>query len=109
MQPQTLQIAVFLLYIDAAFLLLYGAFASVIGLALISGSVGAGYGVANERRWGYGLAIAIAVLGLLPYGLLLLRGGNLFGSPVLGLMFAAAKFALLVHPQSRNYQRIWFK
>jgi len=23
--------------------------------------------------------------------------------------FAVAKFALLVHPQSRSYQRIWFK
>lgn len=109
MQPQTLQIAVFLLYIDAAFLVIYGAFASLFGMALIAGSVGAGFGVANERKWGYGLAVAIAGLGLLPYALLLLRGGNVLSAPVIGLMFAVAKFALLIHPQSRAYQRIWFK
>ena len=48
-QPQTLQIAVFLLYIHAVFGVLFGAFASLIGLALIAGSAGAGYGIANER------------------------------------------------------------
>ena len=28
---------------------------------------------------------------------------------LLGLMFAIALIALLLHPQSRDYQRIWFK
>src|SRR2546423_1401107 len=55
-QPQTLQIAVFLLYINAFFALLGGLF-SPIGLLLVAGGVGAGFGIANERKWGYGLGL----------------------------------------------------
>ena len=33
-----------------------------------------------------------------------LGGGNL-----ISLLFAIALVALLLHPQSRDYQRIWFK
>ena len=108
-QPQTLVIAVMLLYLDAVFLALFGGLFSPIGLLLIAGSVGAGYGIANERKWGYYLGIAIATLGLLPYVLLLLGRGSLLGTSLLNLLFAVAKFALLVHPQSRSYEKIWFK
>lgn len=102
-QPQTLQIAVFLLYIGAVFALLRG------GVLIAAGGAAAGYGIANEKKWGYGLGIAVA---LLPFLILLVVGSNftrvLRHDPI-GLMFDIALVALLVHPQSREYQRIWFK
>ena len=37
-------------------------------------------------------------------------GGDVFGFPlILTLLFDGALVALLLHPQSRDYQRIWFK
>ena len=111
-QPQTLYIAVILLYLDAGLAVLFGRVGSVIALALVAGAVAAGFGIANERKWGYWLGIAIAVLGLYPYLLVVLAGhlGLLFNVQVLiGLGFAIAKFALLAHPLSRSYYRIWFK
>ncbi len=110
-QPQTLVIAVMLMYLDAVFLaLLGGGLFSLIGLILIAGYVGAGYGIANEQKWGYYLGVAIAVLGLLPFLWDLLGGGSLLGGAgALDLLFAIAKFALLVHPMSRQYVKIWFR
>ena len=111
-QPQTLQIAVFLLYADAVIAVITGAIGSPIGLLLIGGGVAAGYGIANERKWGYWLGIAIAALGLYPYAWVMLNAGLaplLNGRVLLGLMIAVAKMVLLVHPMSRSYQRIWFK
>jgi hypothetical protein len=107
-QPQTLVIAVFLLYFDAVFTALFGGLFSPLGLVLIVGSVAAGFGIANERKWGYYLGIAIAVFFLLPFALSLLQNGTV-GNNIIGLAFAIAKFALLVHPQSRQYEKIWFK
>ena len=109
-QPQTLVIAVLLLYLDAAFgilSVLTGA-GGLLLIAIIVGSIAAGYGIANERKWGYWLGVAIAVLYLLPFILYLLQNGRL-SSNLIGLAFAIAKFALLIHPQSRDYERIWFK
>lgn len=111
-QPQTLQIAVFLLYAEAAIAVITGAIGTPLGLLLIAGAVAAGYGIANERNWGYWLGIAIAALGLYPYLWLMLQGGLgllLNGRVLLGLMVAVAKMVLLVHPMSRSYQKIWFK
>ena len=54
-QPQTLQIATMLLYLDAVF--------AFLGLLLLYavGYGAAGYGMANGKKWGYGLALAVAV------------------------------------------------
>jgi hypothetical protein len=97
-QPQTLQIAVLLLYINAVFGLLFGVLGTAFGVVLIVGGIGAGFGIANERRWGYVLGVVVAALNVL------LNLGT-----VVGLMFAVALVALLLHPQSRDYQRIWFR
>jgi hypothetical protein len=101
-QPQTLYMAVILLYINAAFLLLSG----FVLLPVAAGGVAAGYGIANEKKWGYGLGIAMAIL---PFVLQLLFLGNPFATSLINLMFEIALLALLLHPQSREYQRIWFK
>jgi hypothetical protein len=103
-QPQTLQIAVLLLYLNGIFALLFGGLFYALGLLIIVGSVGAGYGIANERKWGYGLGVAMA---LLPFVLMIVSGT--LGGGIINLLFEVALVALLLHPQSRDYQRIWFK
>ena len=111
-QPQTLHIVTILFYIDAVFALLGGGLASALGVILLAGSVAAGFGIANEFKWGYWIGVAIAVLGLLPYALLVLGGhiGLLFGARVLiGLGLAIARFVLLMHPMSQSYVKTWFK
>lgn len=109
-QPQTLQIAVILLYLNAVFLLLFGIFQGGLSrygliLALAQG-VGA-FGIANERKWGYWLGVAAATA-LLAFAVYQVRSGGL-GSNFLNLVLDVALFALLLHPQSREYRRIWFK
>jgi arginine exporter protein ArgO len=104
-QPQTLQIAVFLLYINAAFAVLFLQFLNPLGLILVVGGVAAGFGIANEKRWGYGLGLVMA---LFPFVFRLAVGGSLLGPSLINLMFEIALVALLLHPQSRDYQRIWF-
>ena len=111
-QPQTLQIAVFLLYINAVFGVLFGQAFSLLGLALVVGQAAAGFGIANERKWGYLLGVAAATFGLLPYVLYVTSHGigSIFSIGLLiNLLFPVALFALLLHPMSRDYQRIWFK
>jgi hypothetical protein len=104
-QPQTLQGAVMLCYITAVFgligLLLGGALYLVPTLLGIGG-----YGVANERRWGYVLAAVLAVLNVVTsvVGLVVAPGVG-----IINLLFAVVLAALLLHPQSRQYERIWFR
>jgi hypothetical protein len=134
-QPQTLYAAVFLLYMNAAFTLLFGlndapylpAYVKLTGespfdhgtsdmlvsltrLLVVAGGVAAGYGISNERKWGYKLGVGIAAL---PLAVLLYVCISYQVSPfdfrILPLLFNIAVFALLVHPQSREYERIWFK
>lgn len=98
--PQTLLMGTYLLYIEAFFgvvsVLLGGFF--LFGAALAAGAAAAGFGIANDRNWGYYLGIAVSALGVL------FNLGNM-----LGLIFAIAQIALLLHPMSRNYQKIWFR
>ena len=103
-QPQTLQIATLLLYVDAAF-----AFLALTSISLLFALAygGAGYGLANGKKWGYGLGIGVAALRLA----LLLYGSSIdvvLRVHTIELMFGVALLALLLHPQSREYQKIWF-
>jgi hypothetical protein len=106
-QPQTLQVAVFLLYINAVFAALFGGLGSLLGLVFTAGSAGAGFGIANERRWGYTLGLVVAFL---PFVLRIAFGGvgAVLGGSIINTMFEIALVALLLHPQSREYQKIWF-
>jgi uncharacterized membrane protein (DUF2068 family) len=110
-QPQTLYMATFLLYINAAFNVLFGAIFTAIGLVLVIGEVAGGFGIANEKRWGYYLGVGVATLGLLPILLTILANGvgSIFSvALILNALFPVALFALLVHPMSREDQKIWF-
>src|SRR5271155_2810610 len=106
-QPQTLQGAVIFSYVSAAFALLYlvlgaaGPWAILILLGLTA------FFIANERRWAYYAGAGLAILYLvaeLIYFVTVNR--SIFG--LLGVFFAGVLLALLLHPQSRAYEKIWF-
>jgi hypothetical protein len=114
-QPQTLYIATFLLYMEAVLQLIFGGLVSLLGPLFVIGyvvaGVAGGLGIANEKRWGYRLGVIAAVIGLLPLGVILMRNGvgAIFSLPlILNALFPVALFALLLHPMSREYQKIWF-
>ena len=106
-QPQTLVIATFLCYFDAVFGLLFGV-ATLTQLAITALLGAGGFGIANEKRWGYAVAVIGAVLQVIM--LVAVFGAALLTSTaVISLLFDGALVALLLHPMSREYQRIWFK
>ena len=110
-QPQTLYGATILCYIDAVFGLLFGVIATsiLLGLLIVVGLAAGGFGIANEKKWGYAVGVAAAILQVV---MLLLRSSasTCSGFPqILSLMFDGLLVGLLVHPMSRDYQRIWFR
>jgi hypothetical protein len=109
-QPQTLQLAQILLYTNAAIELLGGLFSGgfgVLWLPLVVGQVLAGYGIANGRKSGYRLAVVFAFLPVALLAFLYLRY-KFLALGVFNLLFIVALIAAVIHPQSREYQRIWF-
>jgi hypothetical protein len=120
-QPQTLQIAVFLLYLNAVFGLIFGLeveyqllFPSglllLLRFALPAALAAGGYGIANEQKWGYYVALVAAILPVAARVLVSVRYQvNPLEYNLIGLMFDIALVVLLVHPQSREYQKVWFK
>jgi uncharacterized membrane protein len=117
-QPQTLYLATVLSYLNAAFaLLFFGSsplfyFTLVPGLLLLGAQVAGAYGIANEQRWGYLVAVVVSALALVPFVVFLASEGlGELLSPrfLLAALFPVALFALLIHPMSREYQRIWFR
>jgi hypothetical protein len=105
-QPQTLQTAVVLCYLLAVLgvLFVFGNPVLLFSLALVF----AGYGVANEKRWGYYLGIVVGAINVLAALAVLKYSG--FSLPALANVgFMVAVIALFLHPQSREYQRVWFK
>jgi len=109
-QPQTLQIAVMLLYINGAFKLLGGWIFFLPGLLLIGALAAGGYGIANEKKWGYQVGVGAAIANLvLPLALAGTEAALSNAFFLLGVIFDVALVALVLHPQSREYQKIWFR
>jgi type III secretory pathway component EscS len=114
-QPQTLQFAVWLLYLNAVFGLLLGSFTPWyefgrgVGLLAFAAMAVSGFMIANDKRWGYFLAIAVTVGEIVLLFAALGDFGNLNMSHIIFLLFTGARAALLLHPMSRDYQRVWFK
>jgi len=79
---------------------------SVLILVVVAEGLGA-YGIANERRAGYRLCGAGAVVALAVSVFDFLWWHH--GISVIGVLFAVVLVALLFHPQSREYQKIWFR
>jgi hypothetical protein len=107
-QPQTLQISALLLYWNAFLGVASGLLVGGAGryaLALGATEAAGAYGIANERRWGYVVALLAAIV---PLVLLVVVAGFL-GAGILYLLFQVALVALLLHPQSRDYYRLWYR
>ena len=99
----------YLLYARAVLSFLFAP--GLLGLAFGVGYGLGGYGIANTRRWGYMLAVAVSGLALVPYLVILLTNGIVDLVNVgflLSAVFPVALFVLLVHPMSREHQRIYF-
>ncbi len=106
-QPQTLYMGVILSYIQGVFAILNYPILGPWAFVILVGLVGGGFGIANEKKWGYILAVATAVLQV---AVVVGRGASLGNVSVLiELGFDVALVVLLAHPMSRSYQRIWFK
>jgi hypothetical protein len=116
--PQTLGIAQILLYINAAFMLLgvlAGGGIGLLGAVALAAYVYGGYGIANSRRRGYQVAVAASFFPLALRAFVYLTGAAdvgiafvFFSTNVLSVVFEYALIALLLHPQSREHQRVWF-
>lgn len=102
-QPQTLVTATIILYINAALGLLTSFGGGSIFALLLLASVGAGWGIANEKKWGYWLAVGLTALDVL------LTFAAFSGAALINLLFYIALLALLLHPQSREYRKTWFR
>jgi uncharacterized membrane protein (DUF2068 family) len=111
-QPQTLQVATILFYITAVLSLITligvggGLLWTVLFLIEAVATIPSGIGLANERKWGYFLALVVAILlvAISVWGLIAARGFGL----VINLLFNISLVALLAHPLTRSYRRIWF-
>lgn len=137
MQPQTLQIATWLLYLNGFFALVsvfdktgylgYIRFrfglGLVIGLLVVAAHVMGGFLMANDRKLGYRLAVvaafspfvlrSVAMADLrahyeFPISLVDYLLGRPLGGGLVTIVFDAALIALLLHRQSRDHQRIWY-
>ncbi len=121
--PQTLQIAVFLLYFRAGFglleLLIAPDFTRALAdslpgglfflLAIVVIQVAGGKLTANNLHLGYNLALAGA---LAPFVMRLIayRGiDGLWATGPIGLLFDVALVVVILHPMSREYRRLWFE
>ena len=133
MQPQTLQIAAMLLYLNGFFALisvidktdylghLRGrfSFGLVIGLVVVALHALSGIFMANDLKLGYKFAVVAAfspfVLRYWAFSDLERISSfkfsfydKLSGGSTLRLIFEVALCALVLHPQSRSHQKIWY-
>lgn len=103
--PQMLNTAQLLLYLNAVLDLLFrfgGSFGIVLALAEGAGA----FGLANEKKWGYWVALAAASL---PVLLIILNFGSLsYFSAIITLLVRGVVVAFLIHPSSRAYKTIYF-
>jgi uncharacterized membrane protein (UPF0136 family) len=127
MQPQTLQIGTWLLYINGFFALVElvdgggvlhyfrnrYSWGFILGIAVVACHILGGFLMANERRLGWQISVAAAVSPfILTFAAYTQLGApiryRLFGASLLSFAFDAALLALLLHRQSREHQRIWY-
>ena len=88
---------------------LLGLFASrIFPLLLLAALIGGGLGIANEKKLGFRLALSAAIYSVVATLWIGVRYDiDLLGF-LLRLMFDVVLLVLLLHPQSKEYRRIWF-
>jgi hypothetical protein len=117
--PQTLYVAQFLLYFDAfwALLSMFGP-VGPLGLIALGAYLYGAYGIANEQKRGYQVAVVAAFLPLALRAISAVLFGDgivgdlsfiLFSTNVINVIFEYALIALLLHPMSKEHQKIWFR
>ena len=131
MQPQTVSIATWLLYIDGVFNFLHfldqrdvfgywrvvGGPIAIIAFLLILCFPAGGFLMANGKKLGWFVALAASFS---PFLLRVLwridnpdRGISIqdiiIGSSYINFMFEAALCALLLHTMTRNYVKVWLR
>ena len=130
MQPQTLQIATLLLYLNGFFALVglldrsdwigyarvsKGGLGLLVGLFIVAVHVLSGFFMANDRRLGYRFGLVAAFS---PFALRFWILGDfpsvsvwdkLTGRNTISFLFEIALCALLLHPHSREHQRLWYR
>ena len=133
-----MQVAVFLLYANVVVALLFrsggeGLFAAaansvlredrpysaatlagnLLAIVFVVGSAGAAYLIANEKRVGWRLGVVVAAAPLVATVIVLTIGypnrAGLTDVLDIGFLFDVALLALLLHKQTRDYEKIWFK
>ena len=100
-QTQTLVLGNVLLYMEGVFNIARGTFFALIGVGMLL----AGYGIANDKKIAWKLGVVTSISSVL------LRIASQIGGVemIFSLIFPVALLALLIHPLSREYQKIWFK
>ena len=121
-QPQTLHSAVILAYFRAFSIVFLGSVyyrrlpydilgalaARIFPLLLLVALVGGGLGIANEKKWGFRLAVSAALYSVVATLWIGIRYDVELLGFLLRLMFDLVLVVLLLHPQSKEYRRIWF-
>ena len=115
-----------LLYIDGFFALLavistsvnvpLTVFARVLLVASVVGYVYGAWGIANQKKLGYQIAVAASFIPLVARTVATFSAGGplqnlgfiFLGSGLIGALFEYGLIALLLHNQSREHVRIWF-
>ena len=83
---------------------------AVYTLLITVGVIAGAFGIANEKAWGYKLGVAAAAAPLaLRVVVLFIAGLEALTFDTVGLLFDIALIALLLHPMSRDYQKVWFR
>ena len=124
-----MQIATWLLYLNGFFALISfmdqrdwigyarvdkGSLGSLVGIIVLASFIGGGFLMANDRKIGYKLALVAAFSPfVLRIWILWSYSGitaldKITGKDTIGFIFEAALCALLLHPQSREHQRVWY-
>lgn len=106
-QPQTLQGAVVFSYLNAVLAIIYSLVLHAPFLIAFLLMALAAFGIANGRKLAYWGGVVLACVYLLGELALLALGRSLGG--ILDLLFAGILVVLLLHPDSRNYVRTWFR
>jgi hypothetical protein len=116
--PQMLFIAVFLCYFQAVQGLLQamglqgigGVVANdpIIFLFIVFGLGFGGLGIANDKKWGYWLALGAGIVHVAMY-VIVFEFRFLGSTLIVSFIFDLALIGLLTHPQNREYQKIWFR
>ena len=99
-QTQTLVLGNTLLYIEGVFNIARGRGFALIGVAMLL----AGYGIGNDKKMAWRLGVAASIFSIAMR--LTSQGSGI--EIIFSLVFPIALLTLLLHPLSRDYQKIWF-